>query len=350
MARTPSNYWEKRSTDLLKALENDTQYTINDLIKIYERATKNINKEIEDIFKNFAKDGVLRKEVLEQLLNKKETKIYYNNLLKTIDTIKDDTLKKQLYAKYNAPAYSYRISRLQALQRNIDMEMIKLAELEQTITEARYVKTIDEAYNHTIFDIQQGIGLGFSFSQLSTKTLKLMLAEKWIDNKNFSQRIWKNTEKLGNYLKIHLTADTMTGKSVQKMSKELAEYMNVGLYNATTLVRTEVNHFANEADMLAYEECDVKKYKFIATLDIKTCDKCGALDNKIFNVKDRKEGVNYSPIHPNDRCTQILYIDDEALEKLTRRAKDPVTGKIIKVPANMSYNEWRKSIDKKYGS
>ena len=112
--------------------------------------------------------------------------------------------------------------------------------------------------------------------------------EKWTDNANFSQRIWKNSEKLGSYLKTQLTADTMSGKTIQKIASELSGFMNVGLYNATTLVRTEVNHFANESEMLSYEELDIKKYRFIATLDNVTCKHCAELDNKEFNVKDRQ--------------------------------------------------------------
>ena len=80
----------------------------------------------------------------------------------------------------------------------------------------------------------------------------------------------------------------MSGKSIQKIAKELSSFMNVGLYNATRLVRTEVNHFANEAEMLSYEECDIEKYRFIATLDNVTCKHCAELDNKVFYVKDRK--------------------------------------------------------------
>lgn len=34
---------------------------------------------------------------------------------------------------------------------------------------------------------------------------------------------------------------------------------------------------------------------------------------------------------------------------MKRRARDPVTGKTIEVPSDMNYNEWRKSIDEKYG-
>lgn len=289
MARKPTNYWEKRSTELMKRLEKGTENTINSLIQAYEQATKNINKEITRIFNNYAKDTGLDKKILVQMLNKKETDTHYKNLLSVINNnITDENIKKKLLAKYNAPAYSYRISRYQALQENIDIELKKLANIEQQITEIRYVDTIKEGYYHSIYDIQKGTELGFSFAQIDNKTINLMLNENWTNKANFSQRIWSNSEKLGNYLKNNLTADTISGKAIQKISKELSGFMNVGLHNATTLVRTEVNHFANESEMLAYEELDIDKYRFIATLDKITCKHCAKLDNEVFNVKDRK--------------------------------------------------------------
>lgn len=289
MARKPINYWERRSTELMKRIEKGTESTINLIAEAYEQATKNINKEINNIFRNFAKDSELDKKILTQLLRKKETKQYYKNLLEVINNnITDEGIKKKLLAKYNAPAYSYRINRYQALQENIDMELKKLADIEQRITEVRYIDTIKEGYYHSIYDIQKGTGLGFSFAQIDKKTINLMLNENWTNNANFSKRIWNNSEKLGNYLRTQLTADSMSGKSISKISKELSEYMNVGLYNATTLVRTEVNHFANESEMLAYEELDIDKYRFIATLDKVTCEHCASLDNKVFSIKDKK--------------------------------------------------------------
>lgn len=288
MARKPIDYWEKRSTELMKRLEKGTENTINSLIKAYEQATKNINKEIVKIFNKYATDGKLSKKEALELLNTKESKEFYNNLLEQINSIDDVDIKRKLLSKYNAPSYSYRISRYQALQQNIDIELKKLANVEQEITEKRYVDTIKEGYYHNIYDIQKGTGLGFSFEQIDNRTIKLMLNENWVDNANFSQRIWNNSEKLGNYLKTQLTADSMSGKSIQKISKELSEYMNVGLFNATRLVRTEVAHFTNEAEMMSYEELDIDKYKFIATLDKVVCEHCGELDNKVFNVKDKK--------------------------------------------------------------
>ena len=340
MARKPSNYWEKRSTELMKRLEKGTENTINALIKAYEQATKDINKEITKIFNNYAKDTGLTKETLLQLLSKKETEQYYNNLLEVINNnITDENIKKKLLAKYNAPAYAYRISRYEALQQNIDIELKKLANIEQQLTEVRYIDTIKEGYYHTIFDIQKGTGLGFNFAQIDMRTINLLLNENWIDNANFSQRIWNNSEKLGNYLRTQLTAASMSGKSIQKIARDLSEYMSVGLYNATRLVRTEVNHFANEAEMLAYEEVEIEKYRFIATLDNRTCEHCAELDNKVFKVKERKPGKNCPPIHSNDRCTTVAEFDDHVADKLQRRARDE-NGKTILVSQNMTYQQW----------
>lgn len=306
MARKPNDYWEKRSTELMKRLEKGTENTISTLIQAYEQATKNINKEIENIFKNFAKDTRLNKKTLTQLLNKKEIEQYYKNLLEVINNkITDESMKKKLLAKYNAPAYSYRISRYQALQDNIDIELKKLANIEQDITKTRYVDTIKEGYYHNIYDIQKGTGLGFSFAQIDNRTINLMLNENWTNNANFSQRIWNNSEKLGNYLRTQLTADIMTGKSIQKISKELSEYMNVGLYNATRLVRTEVCYFANESEMLSYEECEINKYRFVATLDQVTCEECARLDNKVFYVKDRKPRKELCPYTSTEIDVQL---------------------------------------------
>lgn len=339
MAREPVDYWEKRQTELMKRLEKGTEKTIDALINSYEKATKDIQKEITKIFNKFSQDGKLSKEEAIKLLNTKETKQFYDDLLEQINTIKDTDIKRKLLAKYNAPAYGYRISRYEALQKRIDMEIKKVAEVEKELTTERYIDTINETYYRNIFDIQQNLGYAFSFSNIDNKTIDLLLNENWIDKANFSERIWQNSERLGNYLRTNLTAASMSGKSINKVAQELADYMNVGIYNAVRLVRTEVNHFANEAEMLSYEELGIEKYRFIATLDNRTCDHCAELDNKIFNIKDRKPGKNYPPIHANDRCTTVAVFDDEVIEELERKARDE-NGKPILVSQNTTYKNW----------
>lgn len=298
MARKPKDYWEKRQTRLMQEIERNSDGAIQRLVTAYNDAKDNIQKEIRKIFNKYSIDGKLTFKEAEKLLNTRETKKFYDNLLEQIKSINDKDKKRELLAKYNAPAYSYRIARYQALQDNIDIELEKLIDKENIITKKHYVDTIQEGYYHTIYNMQKGTNIGFSFSQIDNRTINLMLNENWYNTENFSTRIWKNNSKLGDYLKKQMLPDTISGKSLQRMSQELEQNMNVGLYNATRLIRTETNHFANEAEMLSYEECDIEKYKFIATLDKLTCKHCAELDNKVFNVKDRKERKELSTNTP----------------------------------------------------
>ena len=351
MARKPTSYWEKRQTQLMKSLERNTEPTINELISVYRQATDNINREIVRIYNNYGKESGLTKQALDHLLNTRETQIHYDNLLKVIqNNITDEDLKKKLLAKYTAPAYNYRISRFQALQEDIDMELKKAADKEIELTRMRYVDTIKTGYYRNIFDIQKGLNLAFHFNDVDNKTINLLLKEKWTNNANFSTRIWKNNEKLGEYLKTQLSAASLSGKSIQKISSDLAHYMNAGIVQATTLVRTEVNHFANEAEMLAYKELDIEEYRFIATLDKVTCVHCAKLDKRKFKVKEKKVGVNYPPIHPNDRCTTIAVFDDQNIDELKRRARDPETNQNYILDQTLSYNDWYNKYVEKSGN
>lgn len=288
MARTPQGYWEKRQTELMKRLEKQSEGTIQRLITAYNKSKDNIQKEIQKIFGKYAVDGKLTFKEAKELLNTRETKEFHNNLLEQINSIDDIDVKRKLLAKYNAPTYAYRISRYQALQENIDIELKKLVQEECVISKKHYVDIINEGYYRSIFNAQKGIGIGFNFSQLDNRTINLILNENWYKSENFSQRIWKNNNKLANYLKSNFLADNIAGKSIQRMASALDDAMNIGKYNAVRLLRTETNHFANEAEMLSYEELNIEKYRFIATLDNVTCKHCAELDNKVFYLKDKQ--------------------------------------------------------------
>ena len=348
MARQPVDYWEIRQTELMKKIEKQSENTIQRLVTAYNDAKNEIQKEIRKIFNKYATDGKLTFQEAKKLLNTKESKEFYDKLLQQINTISDKDIKRELLSIYNAPAYSYRIARYQALQDNIDIELAKLIDKENIITTKHYVNTINEAYYREIFNIQQNLSFSFSFAQIDQRTIDLLLNQNWYNSENFSRRIWKNNNKLADYLKQHMLPDYIAGKSITKMVEELEEAMQIGAYNATRLLRTETNFFANEAEMLSYEELGIEKYRFIATLDNRTCEHCAELDNKVFCVKDRKPGKNYPPLHPNDRCTTVAEFDD-TIDGLQRRARDE-NGNTILVQQNMNYSQWYdKYVDKEEG-
>ncbi len=79
------------------------------------------------------------------------------------------------------------------------------------------------------------------------------------------------------------------------------------------------------------------QYEYIATHDALTCETCAALDGKHFKLKDAQAGVNYPPMHPNDRCTTVEYDPDDALDWYN--SGQPM-------PENMTYEDWyRQQVD-----
>lgn len=83
----------------------------------------------------------------------------------------------------------------------------------------------------------------------------------------------------------------------------------------------------------------------MATLDNRTSSICQEKDGKHYPVDDIQVGINYPPFHPNCRTTTIKYREDYG--DRTRMAKDK-SGKNIKVPLDLKYQDWRKWIDTKY--
>ncbi|MFR1518139.1 MAG: minor capsid protein [Clostridia bacterium] len=118
--------------------------------------------------------------------------------------------------------------------------------------------------------------------------------------------------------------------------------MGVGAMQARRLVRTESCYVANQAEMESYRECEIDKYRFVATLDLRTSEICATLDGKEFPVDKEQLGVNCPPMHPNCRSTTIAVFDKKIMDKMRRRAIDPETGEDVFVPANMDYAEWKK--------
>ena len=188
-----------------------------------------------------------------------------------------------------------------------------------------------------------GIGYDFSFTKIDKNLMDVILNERW-SGKNYSERIWGNTDILADSLCDVISSGMMSGQGIEKMSKQIKDRFKVSKYYAERLIRTEVNHFNNMADAMAYEDMGVEYYVFVATLDNRTSEICQTMDGKKFAYKDKEEGVNYPPLHPNCRSKTRGYVDEETERRLKRRARNPITGK-TEVIDNISYKQWLKGVN-----
>ena len=233
-------------------------------------------------------------------------------------------------------AYEYRMKRLNALLARTQKKMQELYSVTLNDTTNFLRSIIPEAYYHTIFDIAQGIGEQPAFSAVNTRLIDQIVNDQW-SGKNYSQRIWWNTSKLSEDVQQLLTTAAMSGESIFKTSRRLSERFGESMNNSVRLIRTETTYSCNQAELASYEELDIDRYKYVATLDSRTSPICQNLDGKIFETKDAKAGTNLPAMHPNCRSTTIAYFEDGMPDIRIAKDKD---GKNIKVPASMTYDEW----------
>ena len=299
----------------------------------YDTAAKEIRKEIGDFYARYAGKYGLTYDQAVRVLTRKEFRDWKATLEEYIARIAaepDSRVKALLTAQLDALSTNSRISRLEALLGQIDLKLNELWETGVSQMKAEFGETFREGYYKKVYDIQSRAGFIHEFAKLDESVVENVLSYPW-SGAMFSDRLWRNKQALLFHVRETITQGVMQGKSVAAMSKELSSRMGQSYKAAERLIRTETAHFHGEADRAAYEAAGVEEYEYVATLDARTCEVCGALDGKHFKVKDAQVGVNYPPMHPNDRCTTVEYDPDDALDWYNSGRK---------MPENMTYEEW----------
>lgn len=242
--------------------------------------------------------------------------------------------------QYLPENYDFRMTRLEMLNNQIWAELKKAGIEQNNLTVNSVINTINNSYNQAIFDTEKHFGSLLTFSKLDSQTVQEILNYK-IEGKHFSNRIWTNTDILAEQINSKIATAVAIGQSPEKTIREVRERFDVGRFYAERLVRTESAFYHNSAELRAYQELGVEKYRIIATLDNRTSDICQHKDHKVFKISEAKQGVNFPPFHPLCRTTTAAYFGEE-FKPETRIARDPKTGKSYEVP-NMSYEQWAKS-------
>ena len=333
------DYWTQRKANLIYEQMDKAERQADKFDKVYEEAKAYIDKEINKIFDKFQRDYGLSENVARQVLKTMKDKKDLAYLRRMLEARPNDPNIQRLLADLDSPAYTYRMKRLERLSDDLDLMRSSIYLSEKKGSDEFYSDLMKDSYYKATFDLQQQTGLAYSFSDLPETEIKRLQGLKWT-GEAYSDRIWSNTGALASSVKDELLVSLMTGRSVRDTSQAIAERFEVGKGKARRLVRTESAFFHNQMELLSYEDAEITKYKFVVVLDKRTSHICQQHDNKVYNTDEAVPGVNYPPLHPWCRSTTIAHDDDIDYSKLERRARNPETGKVEYVPADMSYKEW----------
>lgn len=331
-------YWQQRMEELEQHWHDKGRQTIEkELQALYEDALDAIQDDIAALYGRFAKDNELSVVEAMRLLQGREYRKWRMSIDAYVAQIAA-TGDKELEKELNALAMRSRITRLDKLYAET---LVEIANLDQQ-TRDKISEFLPSAYRdfyyHTLYDIGQKHGLDSAASQVDSEQVEKVLRTPW-SGKNYSARIWKNGRKLAQTIRDVTVQAVHRGSSIQVLSQQVSQRMGAGYRQSVRLVRTELNYVQNHAILDGIKDSGMKYYRFVATLDKRTSPQCRSHDGHVYPVDDYSPGSTAPPLHPHCRSTIVGSLKGNSKPKGKRAARN-ADGKYIRVPADMTYQQW----------
>ncbi len=345
-----AEYWANRMRILDDSLLDTGYDYVKNLEKQYDIAITELDKKISAWYQRFMNNNELSYSDAKKLLNSSELAEFKWTVEQYVENGRENALSSAWIKELENASARVHISRLESLQLQLRQEAEALHGTQLRETEKLLENVYREGYYHTAFEVQKGLGVGWSMQSLSSDTLKKVLARPWTtDGQTFRDRCWTNKNALVNSVNTQLTQMIMRGEAPDKAIKAIAHQFGVSKSKAGRLIMTESAAFSSAAQKDCFNDLDIKEYSIVGTLDKDTCQLCGSLDGKVFKMSEYAVGVAAPPFHPWCRCCTAPYFAD--MEGVSERyARDVKTGDSFTVPRDMTYEQWKEMQDTKYGA
>ena len=336
-------YWNDAALRREIAVQTGTNYTGEEILKLYDEALSDIDTEMQKIKINFQKRFGIDNETAEYFLTQAQQEENLKTLIKSLEYAPDEQARQDILAYIrrdglSVRAYAARKERYEAVKAVIYARIKKVAVKEIEKLSERLQAVYKESYYGVIDDAAKQFDVGINFAILNENSINAAVSTKW-HGKQFSERVWDNTDRLATTAQNLVVKSLMSGEAWSKTAEKLSTAFQVEKYNATRLIHTESSHIHAMADLKAYEDIGAEQYRYLATLDYRTCERCQQWDNMVLPLSEAREGYNYPVLHPLCRCTTTIAVDLK-----NRRARDPLTGKNDIVDGSVTYQEWHNSL------
>nr|DAM62204.1 MAG TPA: minor capsid protein [Caudoviricetes sp.] len=338
-----AEYWKRRFKLIEEAQHQQGLQCYANIEKQYFEAQKQIESKINAWYQRFADNNQISLIEARRLLNTNELEELRWNVDEYIRYGKANAVSKEWMKELENASAKAHISRLESIKLQMQQSLEVLFGNQLDIVDTAIRDIYGSGYLRTAFEIQKGIGVGWSLSIPNDNLIAKVINKPWAaDGRNFSDRIWANKQKLINELNATFTQNIITGADPRKTIDVFSRKLDVSKQNAGRLVMTEQAAFGNAAQHDCFKALDVEQFEVVETLDSHTCSLCGSMDGKHFPMSQFEVGMTAPPFHPNCRGCTCPYFDDE-FDSVGKRAARGESGKTYYVPSDMTYKEWQKS-------
>lgn len=286
-----AEYWKRRAEANMDGVQRGAEQRLARLGRAYHQAARELEGEVQRILGTYAKRFDLTPEEAAAALREP--------------------------ADEESRAYGYRVSRAEALEKAIRERLNGLGARLERETAAQREWTASKSYQSARKMMRDMTGGVMSQAVPDLQGLLRAMDTAW-SGRNYSARIWRNTDHLAQMLEDEIEAAFLSGKSVRRMANVIMDRFGVGYRAAECLMRTETSYVQNQTAAQSYRDAGCTDYEILTASDRRTCRRCAAQNGRRYLFTEMQAGENAPPFHPNCRCTILPVVGEE--ERLAKKA------------------------------
>ena len=286
-----AEYWKRRAEANMDGVQRGAEQRLARLGRAYHQAARELEGEVQRILGTYAKRFDLTPEEADAALREP--------------------------ADEESRAYGYRVSRAEALEKAIRERLNGLGARLERETAAQREWTASKSYQSARKMMRDMTGGVVSQAVPDLQGMLRAMDTAW-SGRNYSARIWRNTDHLAQMLEDEIEAAFLSGKSVRRMANVIMDRFGVGYRAAECLMRTETSYVQNQTAAQSYRDAGCTDYEILTASDRRTCRRCAAQNGRRYLFTEMQAGENAPPFHPNCRCTILPVVGEE--ERLAKKA------------------------------
>lgn len=294
------SYWTNRQKQLYAQMEKDEEKLKKRISGYLDKEYRRLEKQIAGYYQQYGMDNVIQYRKLMESLPDADKRLLFEQMDRFAQ-------KYPEYANLMPIRESiYKLNRLEGLQYSVQMQQLEIGAIENTQITEHLNKQAMRGANAAA----ETMGFGKNFYFNNQDVTRLFVNVAWSNGENFSERIWRNTKKLSNYLNTDIAQGIARGDSYNRLIRKLRErFAKVSRNDAYRLIFTEGTYVMAESTIYPFVS-NFEKYKISTVGDGKVCDICRGISTESFEIKSRQAGTNFPPFHPWCRCTFEIVVDD----------------------------------------
>lgn len=293
-------YWQNRLDDILQHIDRQDLDVFDELVKIYQNASKELQDEIFEFYGKYAIDNNISRTEAQKRLRGTDLSDYQENARRYREEAQDNP---ELLERLNEQYVSSRVTRLEALH----LEVVYLTGMLNNNLQGLFDEYLKEVAKYAYSKVMGGLTTG----TISPHVLEQIVMQPW-DGYNYSEGLWGNTDNLAEDLKNTFMEGFVKGQHPREMARGISKRFDVARSRAETLVRTDGTHVVNNATVRRYQDAGLTRYKIHVHMDNRTTKKCRDIhrEDKTYLLSEAESGITIPPFHYNCRST-VVPIEEE---------------------------------------